>query len=115
MIASKDTKNKKAQNTKRASTKQDIYMDNWFYRFNNMDQKITQFWLAESSTVFFFCKQRKSSFNAKRGNNPSILIGQWSKKLTEGQSNLLLSNEARTLDGAICIGNHMISSAIWNK
>ena len=85
MIASNDTKNKKAQNTKRASTKQDIYVDDWFYRFNNMDQKITQFWLAVSSTVlfcfffvfFFLNSAKKSSFNAKRGNNPSILIGQW--------------------------------------
>ena len=38
---------------------------------------------------------------AKRGNKPSVLIGQWSKKLTDGQSNLLLSNQAHALDGAI--------------
>ena len=39
--------------------------------------------------------------SAKRGNKPSILIGQWSEKLTDGQSNLLFSNQAYALDGAI--------------
>ena len=30
-----------------------------------------------------------------------MLIGQWSKKITDGQSNLLFSNQAHALDGAI--------------
>jgi len=39
--------------------------------------------------------------SAKRGNKPSILIRQGSKKLTDGQSNLLLSNQEHALDGAM--------------
>ena len=37
----------------------------------------------------------------KRGNKSSIVIGQWSKKITDDQSNLLFSNQAHALDGAI--------------
>ena len=61
MIANNDTKTKKTQNTKTASTKQDIYMDDRFYRFNNMHEKLLDsYWLRA----------------VQLGNNPSILIGQ---------------------------------------
>ena len=64
-----------------------------------MTKLVNSDWLR---AVQFFCKQcKKSSFSAKRGNKPSILIGQWSKKLTDVQSNLLLSNQVRALAGAI--------------
>ena len=59
-------------------------------------------WLRAVHAVFFFLNSaEKSYFSAKRGNKPSILIGQWSKKPTDGQSNLLLSNQVHALDGAI--------------
>ena len=54
--------------------------------------------------VQFFSKtvqKRGYKLSAKRRNKPSILIGQWSKKLTDGQSNLLFSNQSHALDGAI--------------
>ena len=54
---------------------------------NNIQEKISPFCLVKSS--------------AKRGNKPSILIRQGSKKLTDGQSNLLLSNQEHALDGAM--------------
>ena len=68
---------------------------------NDIDEKISPFWLVKSSAVFFENSAEESQFSAKRRNKPSILIGQWSKKLTDGQSNLLFSNEAYALDGAI--------------
>ena len=37
----------------------------------------------------------------QKGNKASILIGQRTKKFTDSQSNLLFSNQARALDGAI--------------
>ena len=69
-------------------------------------------WLR--AVQFFLNSAEKGLFSAKRGNKPRILIGHRSKKLRDGQSNVLLSNQAHTLDGPI-LGNHMISSAIWNK
>ena len=62
-------------------------------KLDNIHEKISPFWLR---VVHFFLEN-----SAKRGNKSSILIGQWSKKLTDGQSNLLLTNQAHTLDGAI--------------
>ena len=50
-------------------------------------------------TVQFFLNTVQ--LNAKKGNKASILIGQWTKKFTDSQSNLLFSNQARALDGAI--------------
>ena len=47
---------------------------------DNIHEKISPFWLVKSSAVFF-------ETSAKRRNKLSILIGQWSKKLTDGQSN----------------------------
>ena len=64
------------------------------FSFNNIHEKISPFWLVKSSAFCFVS-------SAKRSNKPSILIGQWSKKLTDGQSDLLLSNQAWALDGAI--------------
>ena len=53
--------------------------------------------------VHFFSKTAQKRVNSvqKEGNKGSILIGQWSKKLTDGQSNLLFSNQVHALDGAI--------------
>ena len=56
-------------------------------------------WLR--AVQFFLNSAEMSWFSAKISNKPSILIGQGSKKLTDGQSNLLLSNQAHALDGAI--------------
>ena len=50
--------------------------------------------MVKSSAVLFLN-------SAKSGNEPSILIGRWSEKRTAGQSNLLFSNQAHALDGAI--------------
>ena len=59
-------------------------------------------WLR--AVQFFFFKQcRKELIHAKRGNKPSILIGQWSEKVTDSQSYLLFSNQVHALDGAIII------------
>ena len=58
------------------------------FHTNNIHEKISPFWLVKSSAVFFLN-------SAKRGNKPSIVIGQWSKKLTDGQSNFLFSNQWR--------------------
>ena len=55
--------------------------------------RIVQFFL---NTV-----QKRGNWMHKKGNKASILIGQWTKKFTESQSNLLFSNQARALDGAI--------------
>ena len=59
-----------------------------FFIPNTIHEKISPFWLVKSSAVLFL-------HSAKRGNKPSILIGQWSKKLKDGQS-----NQAHALDGA---------------
>ena len=69
--------------------------------FNNLYEKISPFWLVKRSAVFFENSAENSYFSAKRRNKPSILIGQWSKKLTDGQSNLLFSNQTHALDSAI--------------
>ena len=53
-------------------------------------------------TVQFFLDivQKRGNWT-KKGNKASILIGQWTKKFTDSQSNLLFSNQAGALDGAI--------------
>ena len=50
---------------------------------------------------FSLTQCRKEVIECKKGNKASILIGQWTKKFTGSQSNLLFSNQARALDGAI--------------
>ena len=50
---------------------------------------------------FSLTQCRKEVIECKKGNKASILIGQWTKKFTDSQSNLLFSNQARALDGAI--------------
>ena len=50
---------------------------------------------------FSLTQCRKEVIECKKGNKASILIGQWTKKFTDSQSNLLFSNQACTLDGAI--------------
>ena len=57
--------------------------------------------MVERSAVFFKRYRKELIQWKKKVNKPSILIGQWSKKLTDGQSNLLLSNQAHALYGAI--------------
>ena len=54
-------------------------------------------------TVQFFLNtvQKRGYWMQKKGNKASILIGQWTKKFTDSQSNLLFSNQACALDGAI--------------
>ena len=58
-------------------------------------------WLTAVQLFFLKNSAEKSSFSAKRGDKPSILIGQRSKKLADDQSNLWLSNQACTLDCTI--------------
>ena len=70
------------------------------FPINNIPEKISSFWLVKSS-FFFFNSAEKSYFSAKRGNKSSIVIGQWSKKFTDGQWNIFVSNQAHALDGAI--------------
>ena len=53
-------------------------------------------------TVQFFLNTVQKRGNwMQKGNKASILIGQWTKKFTDSQSNLLFSNQARAVDGAI--------------
>ena len=54
-------------------------------------------------TVQFFLNtvQKRGNWMQKKGNKASILIGQWTRKFTDSQSNLLFSNQARALDDAI--------------
>ena len=54
-------------------------------------------------TMQFFLNivQKRGNWMQKKGNKASILTGQWTKKFTDSQSNLLFSNQARALDGAI--------------
>ena len=65
-----------------------------------MEKILHSDWLR---AVLFFLETsaEKSKFSPKRGTKLSILFGQWWKKLTDGQSSTLLSNQAQTLDGAI--------------
>ena len=56
-------------------------------------------WLR--AVQFFFKTVQKRVNSVQKVNKPSILIGQLSKKLKDGLSNLLLSNQAHALDGAI--------------
>ena len=69
--------------------------------FNNIHKKISPFWLVKSSAVFFKTVQKRVNSVQKEETNQAFLIGQWSKKLTDGQSNLLFSNWAHALDGTI--------------
>ena len=45
----------------------------------------------------------------QKGKKASILIGQWTKKFTDSQSNLLFSNQVHALDGAIMARLHLES------
>ena len=56
-------------------------------------------WLR--TVQFFLNTVQKKVIECKKGNKASILIGQWTKKFTDSQSNLLFSNQARALDDAI--------------
>ena len=50
---------------------------------------------------FSLTQCRKEVIECKKGSQAGILIGQWTKKFTDSQSNLLFSNQTRALDGAI--------------
>ena len=67
------------------------------------------FFRAGEEVSFCCCLCLFVCFNLKKQQllayNPSILISQWSKKLTDGQSSLLLLNQAHGLDGANWWGN----------
>ena len=94
---------------------------------NNIHEKISPFLLVKSSAVFFKqcrkeliqCKKRKQTKHSDWSliiethnlvprvshlNAPGVKMrdpGNEVEKLTDGQSNILLSNYARALDGAI--------------
>ena len=74
-------------------------------------------WLRAVQFFSATVQKRVNSVQKEETNQAFWLVND-QKKLTDGQSNLLFSNQAHALDGAIdgiCIGNHMISSLIWNK
>ena len=69
---------------------------------NNIHEKISPFWLVKSSAFFLKTVQKRVNSVQKEETNQALgLVNAWSKKLTDGQSNLLLSDQAHALDGAI--------------
>ena len=75
-------------------------MDPWFTGLIiYMKKLLDSDWLR---TVQFFLNTVEKRGNCmQKGNKASILIGQWTKKFTDSQSNLLFSNQVRALDSAV--------------